>query len=127
MSPEHKAALVLGRTQGRAVRAYLEALELNKPKRGRPRTSETVGRQIENVTAEIATANPLRRLELVQKRIDLIAEKEALSAEVDMTELEANFVLHAAEYGNRKGLTYKAWREVGVSTEILKKAGIGRQ
>src|SRR5689334_9539098 len=37
MSDEHKAALAEGRAQGRAVRLYLEALEANKPKRGRKR------------------------------------------------------------------------------------------
>ena len=41
MSDEHKAALAEGRAQGRAVRAYLEALEANKPRRGRKRTVAT--------------------------------------------------------------------------------------
>ena len=35
MSDAHKEALAEGREQGRAVRRYLEALEANKPRRGR--------------------------------------------------------------------------------------------
>ena len=42
MSDEHKAALAEGRNQGRAVRNYLEALDQNRPKRGRKRTTESV-------------------------------------------------------------------------------------
>ncbi len=32
----------------------------------------------------------------------------------------------AASYGARKGITYATWREVGVSAETLKKAGVSR-
>ena len=47
MSDEHKAALADGRAQGRAVRAYLEALEANKPRRGRKRTPESMRARID--------------------------------------------------------------------------------
>ena len=39
MTDEHKAALAQGRSEGRAVRDYLDALRANKPKRGRKRTA----------------------------------------------------------------------------------------
>ena len=39
MTDAHKAALATGRTEGRVVREYLEALRANKPKRGRDRKS----------------------------------------------------------------------------------------
>ena len=39
MSAEHKAALAQGRSEGKAVRDYLDALRANKPKRGRKRTA----------------------------------------------------------------------------------------
>ena len=42
MSEEHKAALAEGREQGRVVRRYLEALESQRPKRGRPAASHRV-------------------------------------------------------------------------------------
>ena len=38
MTAQHKAALAEGRSEGRAVKSYLEALEKNRPRRGRKRT-----------------------------------------------------------------------------------------
>jgi hypothetical protein len=35
-------------------------------------------------------------------------------------------VEYAASYGARKGITYAAWREVGVPVSVLKAAGISR-
>ena len=32
----------------------------------------------------------------------------------------------AAEYGRRKGITYAAWREAGVPSAVLSRAGIAR-
>ena len=40
------------------------------------------------------------------------------------TEEERAFVEAAAPYGERKGISYKAWREVGVPAAVLKRAGI---
>jgi hypothetical protein len=38
--------------------------------------------------------------------------------------LEDGFVEHARSYGERKGISYAAWREIGVSAAVLKRAGI---
>ena len=40
VSDSHKKAMAQGRTEGRAVKNYLTALEENKPKRGRKRTDK---------------------------------------------------------------------------------------
>jgi hypothetical protein len=69
-------------------------------------------------------SDPLKRVELVQKRLD--AEKELAAPTVDREALEAGFVESAASYGERKGITYPAWREVGVPASVLKAAGISR-
>ena len=45
MSDAHKAALARGRTEGRTVRVYLEALPANKPSRGRKRTAESINKR----------------------------------------------------------------------------------
>ena len=50
----------------------------------------------------------------------------AKSTVVDLSELEKGFVDAAAEYGRRKGITYAAWREAGVPSAVLNRAGIGR-
>ena len=127
MSDEHKAALAEGREQGRAVRRYLEALELHRPKRGRKRTRESVERRLEAVEAGLADAAPLDRLHLIQERLDLQSELAGMSGNgVDLAELEAGFVVAAAGYGARRGITYSAWRAAGVPPAVLRRAGIGR-
>ena len=111
-----------------AVRDYLKALEQNAPRRGRRRTAESVGRQLATLEGEMAGAAVTKRLSLIQQRIDLEADLEALSqtASVDLSALEAGFAKHAAAYGGRRGISYAAWREVGVSSATLKSAGIRR-
>ena len=126
MSDAHKAALAEGRTQGRAVRAYLEALEAHKPKRGRKRTPDSIKKRLEKVNDEITTADPLKRLQLVQERIDLEGELATSDEKVDLGALEADFIAAAPGYGARKGISYTAWRELGVAAATLKAAGISR-
>ena len=126
MTDEHKAALAEGRNQGRAVRRYLEALEDNKPKRGRKRTPDSIKKRLDRIEVELPDAEPMKRLTLVQERLDLEAELEKAEGGVDLSELEKGFVANAKEYSARKGLTYSAWREVGVSPATLKAAGINR-
>ena len=111
-----------------AIRDYLKALEHNAPQRGRKRTTESVGRQIATLEGELAGASVTKRLGLIQQRIDLEADLEALSqaASVDLTALEAGFATYAAAYGGRRGISYAAWREIGVSSATLKSAGIRR-
>ncbi len=43
-----------------------------------------------------------------------------------ITGLERDFVKVAKAYSAKKGISYGAWREFGVSPEVLKKAGISR-
>ena len=126
MTDEHKAALAEGRNQGRAVRTYLEALEAHRPKRGRRRTPESIRARLATIESTLDTADPMKRLQLVQERIDRQAELSAAETTVDLSALEDGFVDAAAGYGARKGITYAAWREVGVPAAILKRAGIRR-
>lgn len=126
MSDEHKQALAVGREQGRAVRRYLEALEAHRPKRGRKRTPESIERRLSAIEERLAGADPLTRLQLVQERMDLQEELATKSEAVDIASLEAEFVAAAGEYGERKGISYGAWRELGVDAAVLKRAGIRR-
>jgi uncharacterized protein YicC (UPF0701 family) len=126
MTAEHKAALAEGRTQGRAVRRYLEALEAHKPKRGRKRTADSMKKQLDRIEQELETADPLKRLQLIQQRLDLQAELSTAEDKVDLDALEAEFVAAAGPYGSRKGISYDAWRELGVPAATLKAAGISR-
>jgi hypothetical protein len=126
MSAQHKAALAVGRQEGRAVRNYLEALEAHKPKRGRRRTPESISNRLGKIEAELDTAEPIKRVDLIQERINLEAELAAYGNKKDISELEAAFIEAAAGYSSRKGITYAAWREAGVSAATLSAAGITR-
>ena len=126
MSQEHKQALATGREQGRAVRRYLEALDAHRPKRGRKRTPDSIKRRLDDIESRLEAADPLSRLQLVQERMNLQEELASKSEAVDLTQLEADFVAAAKEYGERKGITYAAWREAGVDASVLKRADIRR-
>jgi hypothetical protein len=126
MSSTHKAALARGRDEGRAVRRYLEALEHNRPKRGRKRTPESVRKRLDVVHEQLTSAEPLARLHLLQERADLQAELDRATSSDELATLEAAFVTVARAYGARKGIEYRAWRAAGVSAAVLQRAGITR-
>jgi hypothetical protein len=126
MSAEHKAALAVGREESRAVRRYLEALEAHKPKRGRKRTAEGIEARLEQIEDRLAIADPLTRVHLVQERINLQSELANKEEAVDLDALEEEFVASAKGYGERKGITYAAWRAAGVDANVLRRAGIAR-
>jgi hypothetical protein len=126
MSKAHKAAMAEGRAEGRVVRDYLEALRSNKPKRGRKRTPESISARLEKIEAELAEASAIEELQLLQERRDLQAELDSMGGGVDIEALEEAFVEVAKSYGERKGIVYATWRDVGVPAAALKRAGIGR-
>lgn len=126
LSDQHKAAMAAGRTEGRAVREYLDALRANKPKRGRKRTSDSIKTRLAKIDDELITASALDELRLIQERRNLTDELETMGAAVDMTALEADFVKVAKAYSQRQGISYATWRDVGVEAAVLKAAGIGR-
>jgi len=126
MTAEHKKALADGRTEGRSVKAYLDALEHQRPRRGRRRTPDSIKKRLAAIDKELATASSLQRLQLVQERRDLDAELAGMSAKTDVTKLEGDFVKVAKAYSRRKGIEYASWRELGVSADVLKRAGVSR-
>lgn len=126
MTPEHKAAMELGRAEGRAVRDYLEALRSSKPKRGRKRTPESIQKRLDEIEREMVDATAIAELQLVQERRDLNAELESMDSGLDMAALEDAFVRVAKSYAERKGISYGSWRDVGVPAATLNRAGITR-
>ena len=124
MTDEHKAALAAGRNESRVVKNYLDGLESNRPKRGRKRTPDSIKKRLAEIDASLPDADPLMRLNLVQERMDLHEELETMGAKVDMSALEDDFVRVAYSYSSRRGISYAAWREIGVDASVLKKAGL---
>lgn len=114
------------RRQGAVVKKYLEALQRHRPKRGRKRTPESIKKRLQEIERRQQDATSLQKLQLVQERMDLEAELESLQAKSDLADLEEDFVKVAKEYGEQKGIGYAAWRELGVSPEVLRRAGVPR-
>lgn len=123
VTPEHKAAMIQGRTETRVVRQYLEALEVRQSG-GRRRSKESLQKKLAAVEQDLESADAVGRLHLVQERINLQKAIEAAEQNVDIDELENGFIDVAASYSERKGISYQAWREVGVPPKVLQAAGI---
>jgi hypothetical protein len=76
------------------------------------------------IDLELQSAEVIKKLALHQERINLDAELASLENSPDGAELELQFVAVAKAYGQRKGISYAAWRAVGVPAVVLKRAGI---
>lgn len=126
MTPEHKAALREGRTQARIIKQYLESLEHKG--NGRRRSPERLRARLEKLQAEVVEeTDPLRLVELRQEILD--TEKLLVQAEEQQSseDLEKEFISVAAAYSERKGISYTAWRQVGVPARVLSAAGIRQE
>lgn len=123
MSDEHKAALAEGRRQARAIKAYLMMNADRKP--GRPVNAESTWKRIKTLDERLEReADLLRRVEIVQKKLDAEQTLRGLESASNAAALEAGFVEHAKAYSERKGLSYNAWRESGVPASMLRRAEI---
>jgi hypothetical protein len=127
MTAAHKEAMAEGRKEGQAVKAYLDALEQHRPRRGRKRTKESIAKRLGAIDQALPDVSSLKRLQLIQERRDLQAEAAGMDgAAPDLSALESNFARVAKSYGERKGIAYATWRDLGVSGDTLKRAGITR-
>jgi hypothetical protein len=123
MSNEHKEALAQGRRESKAIKSYLEALAARKP--GRPLTSDGLNKRMEKVNEKLESSqDPLEKVELIQSKLDLEKALADLGNTQDLTSLERGFVENASAYSERKGVSYTAWREIGVPAVVLRRAGI---
>jgi hypothetical protein len=110
MTAQHKAALAEGRSEGRAVKNYLEALQQNRPKRGRRRTPDSIKKRLAAIDSSYGEGSALQQLQLAQERMDLQKELEGMGSKLDLSALESDFVKTASKYAQRKGISYAAWR-----------------
>jgi hypothetical protein len=121
MTDEHKAALALGRNEGRAVRNYMSALQSTSAPRRRGRKGKSAAELQEAI---MNATDPMERLRL-RPLLRAALEEESVET-IDMETLQADFVKVLAAYSERTGLTYADWREEGVPAAVLKEAGMKR-
>ena len=126
MSEAHKGAIVQGRAEAAAVRGYLDALASSSSKPGRPVTIKSLEAKRSTINEELASGNVkvLQRISLMQERREVEAKIAGMRNTPDPAEFENGFVQHAADYGNRKGISHATWREFGVPVSVLREAGI---
>lgn len=125
MSADHKAALVQGRKEAKAIKQYLDALALRRP--GRPVTKDSLEKRLTTIQERLASeTDALKRVDLHQAKIEVEGALASAQESHDIADLENGFTDVAAAYSARKGITYGAWRSVGVPASILKKAGVAR-
>lgn len=126
MSDAHKEALARGRREARAIKAYLQATQRTR-RPGRPVTPETLEKRLAKLDEQLGSEeDPLKRVELQQRKIDTQQQLTEISDHADAESLEEGFVEAAAGYSARKGITYAAWRAEGVPAAVLRRAGIRR-
>ena len=126
MTRAHKQALAKGRDDSRAVSRYLDALEAERPRPGRQRTTQSMQTQLRQAETRLRQARGLDRLLLMQQRADLRVALARRNGKVDLAAAEREFVKAARGYSERKGIAYATWREAGVPPSVIAKAGIAR-
>jgi hypothetical protein len=125
MSTEHKAALVQGRKEAKAIKHYLDALASRRP--GRPVTKDSLEKRLAGIQDRLASeTDVLKRVDLHQAKIEVEDALASAQESQDLTSLESAFADVAGAYSSRKGISYGAWRSAGVPAAILKKAGVAR-
>jgi hypothetical protein len=111
--------------RARVVRRYLSALDAQRVGRTAAKTAESLHFRMHQIDTELMSADPVQRLHLTQERIDLHAEYLRLTTgSSDISELEKAFVRVARGYSDRHGISFSAWRQIGVDSEVLAAAGI---
>jgi hypothetical protein len=130
VSDDQRVAMSEGRHQSKAIRQYLEALEQTQaPKRkGRRRTQESIEKRLNLLAEEMPKADPLARVKMVQERLNLQRELGEMHVRqtVDIEPLQEQFLKVVKPYSERLGISFAAWKELGVPMSLLTEAGLGR-
>lgn len=121
-SKEHRDRIATGRVQTAAIRRYLEHLATDHRRQRTPARVEADLHTVKEATSN--QPDPIKRLELVQRRLNLETELKAIKPGPDPADLEAEFVDVAAEFAERKGISYAAFREMSVPANVLREAGL---
>jgi ATP-dependent protease HslVU (ClpYQ) peptidase subunit len=122
-SPEQRAARGAKTSMTRTVRRYLEALESSQTRRVDPAKLQE---RLNAVMTAIVEANNIERVRLIQERMDLERQIDAVGSSDDYAEVEAAAIEVLADWARDKGVSYQALREAGVPAAVLREAGMSR-
>jgi hypothetical protein len=85
-----------------------------------PQADEGVGQQpAHRHRAGAGDSVGIDMLHLIQDGMNVNAELSTMNGKVDLSKLD--LISKAKEYGERKGISYAAWREHGVASEVLRR------
>lgn len=115
------------RKETKQIDLYLTALEASRVQlaRGR-RTRDWLENHLKELDAKIPATTGVQKLLLIQDHEETRNDLEAFKQADNMAELEKGFIKHAASYSERHGISFAAWRRVGVSADVLTEAGVTR-
>lgn len=113
------------RARSKVIGQYLEALAAQSKPRGR-RTREYLQGRLQAIAEALDNNNvgPLDRVHLIQEQLDVTHDLVGFAQADRLAELEKEFIAHAGRYSADKGVSRRAWREVGVPAKVLTEAGI---
>lgn len=123
-TPDHLSKLEQGRQAGRAIRAYLDYLEVATAPKHRGRKVDWQNRYDAAQAALAETTDSIERLRYTQDIIDAEQELARQVPEVDVERLEEGFIKWGPWYTEHKGISRTAWRSVGVPAAVLRRAGL---
>jgi hypothetical protein len=128
MSTAHKAALAEGRRSTAVVDRYLSALHIPK-RRGRQVSKQALQQRLSAAETQVRNATGVARLHAAQAARDLRARLDSITSTgvADVRKLERDFVRVAKRFSDRRGISLGAWRDAGVSSRVLQRAGISRK
>ncbi|MGO9876371.1 MAG: hypothetical protein ACLPVY_21565 [Acidimicrobiia bacterium] len=109
------------------VDAYLAAINVPK-KRGRKVSKAVLEQRLVQARSRAKTATGVDKVLAAQEVRDLQARlvQASTATATDVKGLEAAFVKVAGRFSDKRGIRWSAWRDAGVSGDVLKKAGIAR-
>ncbi len=127
MSAAHKKALAEGRTMSATVDRYLVAINTPR-KRGRKISRSTLEQRLADARLRVRSASGTDKVLAAQAVRDLQARliRANGATDIDVKAMETAFVKVAKKFGENRGIGYGAWRDAGVSAEVLRKAGVAR-
>jgi ribosomal protein S20 len=88
----------------------------------------TLEQRLVNARERSKTATGIDKVLAAQDIRDLEAKIAQLNTAsgADLKSLEAAFVKIAKRFGENRGIGYGAWRDAGVSAQVLRRAGVAR-